>query len=167
MRRDSMFCKNCGAEISDDSTFCSSCGSDLRDGKKIQTDISNARKGNWKFIILLGCFGLIAISLFLPWVGLDHEKLKQTAINEIGDEYGIVGEYLGNQYMDLAYEMTPLEKAKDISFFSYSSVVNSDYQGTTSPNYKCKKASPCSSYQQIYTPHFVILNFQQYLSLPL
>ncbi len=121
-----MFCKYCGAEISDDSTFCSSCGANLTDGKKVQTKKNREKKNNWEFKVLFVCIGLIILSFFLPWVGLDHEKLKQTAINDMEDEYGIVGEYLGNQYMDLAYEYTPLENAKSISLFS--EILNSEYK---------------------------------------
>ncbi len=129
-----MFCKYCGAEISDDSTFCSSCGANLTDGKKVNRQKKISEKGNTGFIILVICFCMIILSIFLPWVGLDHEKLKQTAINDMEEDYGIAGKYLGDQYMDLAYEMTPLEKAKNISLFSYPSYANSDYQGTTSLN---------------------------------
>lgn len=75
-----MFCKNCGAELSDEATVCTSCGAEVKKPaakKGFSVEKLKFRKGESSIVALVASAVMI-LMVFLPYVKMEFLGMSET-----------------------------------------------------------------------------------------
>ena len=129
-----MFCKYCGNKIDEGVMFCGYCG------KKQFTNSDTRKNVNVRFllyIITVVLWILLLFSYSLPWYKISTDKIRNSIMNEVENEYGIIGSFVVDEYLDDAIGLTSYKDDISESPIEYWSMDTESTKGANMVKIAC------------------------------